>query len=489
MSLEVCRSVAEFREACDDARRRGHHLGLVPTMGALHAGHMALVRAARDRASVVAVTIFVNPTQFGPNEDLDKYPRDFDGDLAKCRAEGAALVFAPAASEMYPEGERTRVRVSHLTDHLCGASRPGHFEGVATVVTKLLAVAGPCVAVFGRKDYQQLKVIERMTRDLLLPVEIVGHPIVREPDGLALSSRNSYLSPADRTRALAIPRALSAAVRAFDGGERRAGALRAAVVEALGDLRIDYAAVADAAEFSPFADDRHARRACAARRGRARRRDAPDRQRRARRGPAADPMTARGRFIVLEGIDGCGSTTQARRLAAALGAQLTAEPTNGPVGALIREILRGRGERPFAATTMALLFAADRLDHVDREIEPALAAGTSVVSDRYDLSSLAYQSATADAGDAALPWIRELNRHALRPDLTLVIDVEASVAAARRRARGAAAELYEVDELQRRLAGVYRDAARLVPGDRVLYIDGSPDADAVFERVLEAARA
>lgn len=200
-------------------------------------------------------------------------------------------------------------------------------------------------------------------------------------------------------------------------------------------------------------------------------------------------MTPRGRFIVLEGIDGCGSTTQARRLAAALGAHLTAEPTQGPVGKLIRDILQGRVGRPFTAASMALLFAADRLDHVASEIEPALAAGTPVVSDRYDLSSLAYQSATSEAGDSTVPWIRALNGPALRPDLTLVIDVEADTAAARRAARGAAAELYEVDELQRRLAGVYRDAERLVPGDRLVHIDGSADADAVFERVLEAVRA
>lgn len=200
-------------------------------------------------------------------------------------------------------------------------------------------------------------------------------------------------------------------------------------------------------------------------------------------------MSARGRFIVLEGIDGCGSTTQARRLAAALGAHLTAEPTDGSIGKLIRDVLTGRTSRRMSAATMALLFAADRLDHVDGEIEPLLAAGTSVVSDRYDLSSLAYQSATSADGDLALPWIRELNRRALRPDLTLVIDVDADTAAERRRARGAAAELYEVDELQRRLAGVYRDAERLVPGDRVVHIDGSAGADAVFGAVMAAVTA
>ena len=163
MTLEVLRTVAEFRAACERARSIGS-LGLVPTMGALHRGHVALIEEARRRSVNVAVTIFVNPTQFGPNEDLARYPRDLEGDLEKCRGAGASLVFAPAALEMYPAGERTRVRVSELTEHLCGSSRPGHFEGVATVVTKLFAATGPCIAVFGRKDYQQLKVIERMTR-------------------------------------------------------------------------------------------------------------------------------------------------------------------------------------------------------------------------------------------------------------------------------------------------------------------------------------
>jgi pantoate--beta-alanine ligase len=256
MTLEVCRSAVEFRAACDRVRDRGGRLGLVPTMGALHAAHMALARNAHAHASDVAVTIFVNPIQFGPHEDLERYPRDLEGDLERCRAEDVRIVFAPSVGEMYPEGEHTRVRVSGLTEHLCGASRPGHFEGVATVVTKLFAVAGPCTAVFGRKDYQQLKVIERLVRDLLLPVRIVAHPIVREPDGLALSSRNRYLSSAERERALAIPRSLSEVVRAFDAGERRAGALRAPVTRALeqAGLGVDYAAVAHPDLLEPLDD-------------------------------------------------------------------------------------------------------------------------------------------------------------------------------------------------------------------------------------------
>jgi pantoate--beta-alanine ligase len=252
----VVRTVRELRDATDAVRGMGGRLGVVPTMGALHEGHRTLMREASRRASAVCVTIFVNPTQFGPKEDLAKYPRTFEADVAACAGEGVALVFAPEVSEMYPPGEATRVRVSGLTEHLCGASRPGHFEGVATVVTKLFAAVGPSVAVFGRKDYQQLQVIRRMTTDLLLPVEIVGHPTVRENDGLALSSRNVYLSTEDRARALAIPRSLAAAVAAFERGERRAGALGGpvrAAIEAAG-LRVDYVSVADPDHLAPHAD-------------------------------------------------------------------------------------------------------------------------------------------------------------------------------------------------------------------------------------------
>ena len=252
--MRVCRHVEEFRAACNAVRAGGGTLGLVPTMGALHDGHLALVAEARRHASDAAVTVFVNPTQFSPSEDLDRYPRDLEGDLAKCERAGASLVFAPPVDEMYPAREHTRVHVAALTDYLCGASRPGHFEGVATIVTKLFAVAGACTAVFGRKDYQQLKVIERMVRDLLLPVHVVGHAIVREPDGLALSSRNLYLSAEERQSALAIPRALSDAVARFAAGERGLEPLRnpvAAAITAAG-LRLDYATLADADECTPL---------------------------------------------------------------------------------------------------------------------------------------------------------------------------------------------------------------------------------------------
>jgi pantoate--beta-alanine ligase len=248
MTLRVVRTPEEARAACDEARARGERVALVPTMGALHDGHLSLVGEARRRAQFVLVSIFVNPTQFGPHEDLARYPRDLEGDLRKLAPGGANAVFAPAAEVMYPPDEQTRVHVGALAEPLCGPFRPGHFEGVATVVAKLFAVAAPCVAVFGRKDYQQLLVVRRMARDLLLPVEVVGCPIVREADGLAMSSRNAYLSPDERARALAIVRGLDDAARAFAAGERAARALervaRASVERAA--TSIDYVAARDA---------------------------------------------------------------------------------------------------------------------------------------------------------------------------------------------------------------------------------------------------
>jgi pantoate--beta-alanine ligase len=216
----IVTTVAELRAACDRART-GARVGFVPTMGALHEGHLALVREVSSQAGFSVVSIFVNPTQFGPNEDLGRYPRDLEGDVAKLAAVGTDLVFAPPPSEMYVSGEDTRVRVGRVATPLEGERRPGHLEGVATVVTKLFAAVGPCVAVFGRKDYQQLLVVRSLVRDLLLPVEVIGHAIVREPDGLAMSSRNAYLSAQERSRALGIVRGLDAAARAFAGGERR----------------------------------------------------------------------------------------------------------------------------------------------------------------------------------------------------------------------------------------------------------------------------
>jgi pantoate--beta-alanine ligase len=222
--------------------------GLVPTMGALHAGHLALVEEARRHAGFVVASVFVNPTQFGPNEDFSRYPRDLEGDVRKLASVGADAVFAPAPDEMYPAGEQTRVRVGALAEPLCGRFRPGHFEGVATVVAKLFAIAAPCAAVFGRKDYQQLLVIQRMARDLCLPVDVIGYPIVREADGLAMSSRNAYLSPAERADALSLSRGLAAAGAAFDADERRARELERLARQPIERVAksIDYVEVRDA---------------------------------------------------------------------------------------------------------------------------------------------------------------------------------------------------------------------------------------------------
>ncbi len=255
-ALLLLTTVAELRGAADRVRAEGLTVGLVPTMGALHEGHLSLMRAAARRSDRVFTTIFVNPTQFGPNEDLEKYPRQLPRDLELCARAGAHAVFAPSRSEMYPEGESTRVTVSGLTDHLCGAGRPGHFQGVATVVTKLFAAAGPCVAVFGKKDYQQLKVIERLARDLLLPVQVIAAPIVRADDGLALSSRNAYLSGAERNQALALSRGLSLAGRRYASGERSVAALRALVLEQLeaASVRVEYATIADPETLEPLND-------------------------------------------------------------------------------------------------------------------------------------------------------------------------------------------------------------------------------------------
>jgi pantoate--beta-alanine ligase len=256
MTVAIASRVADVRARCDEARARGQVVGLVPTMGALHEGHLGLVRLAREKASFVVASIFVNPTQFGPREDLSRYPRDLPGDVRKLESVGADLVFAPDVAEMYPSGEQTRVSVGPLAEPLCGATRPGHFEGVATVVAKLFAIAGQCVAVFGRKDYQQLLVIRRMARDLLFPVEIIAHPIVREADGLAMSSRNAYLSADERVRALALVRGLDAAARLFEGGERRARELERVArvpIERVASS-IDYVEVRDRDSLEPLVE-------------------------------------------------------------------------------------------------------------------------------------------------------------------------------------------------------------------------------------------
>jgi pantoate--beta-alanine ligase len=253
--IQIARLAAEVRAACDAARAsRGARVGFVPTMGALHAGHLALVRAARRRTSFVVASIFVNPTQFGPTEDLSRYPRDLDGDVVKLASAGVDLVFAPEPGEIYPNGDQTRVRVGDLSASLCGALRPGHFEGVATVVAKFFNVVGPCVALFGKKDYQQLLVVRRMALDLFLPVKVEGLPIVREADGIAMSSRNVYLAPEERARALSIVRGLDAAARLFAGGERRPRELERVAREPIDKATssVDYVELRDAETLAPM---------------------------------------------------------------------------------------------------------------------------------------------------------------------------------------------------------------------------------------------
>jgi pantoate--beta-alanine ligase len=248
----VLDTIPGFRAALDVARADGHSIGFVPTMGYLHDGHVSLMRTAVAECDVVAASIFVNPLQFGAGEDLDAYPRDLDRDLALCSDAGVQWVFAPSVDEMYPDGTpmATAVSVAGVSAPMEGASRPTHFGGVATVVAKLFAIAGPCRAYFGEKDWQQLAVIRRMATDLSFPVDVVGCPTVREPDGLALSSRNVYLTPAERAAAPALHRALQAGIDAIAGGERRPAAVQAAMRAVLADVPeavIDYLEVVDAA--------------------------------------------------------------------------------------------------------------------------------------------------------------------------------------------------------------------------------------------------
>ena len=243
----VLREPAELRRACDEARASGHRVGLVPTMGALHAGHHSLIDEARARAGFVVVTVFVNPLQFAEGEDLDRYPRTFDADLSGCEAREVDVVFAPDPAEMYPPGFQTQVSVTEVTKPLEGKFRPTHFDGVTTVVAKLFNLVGSCVATFGRKDYQQWKILARLARDLDMPIDVVGCPIVRESDGLALSSRNRYLSERDRIRALGIVAGLRAAYDAWAQGERNPEVLRALAAAQLVSRfdRVDYVAAVD----------------------------------------------------------------------------------------------------------------------------------------------------------------------------------------------------------------------------------------------------
>lgn len=246
--MQITETIEATRDAVAAARRRGVTVGLVPTMGALHAGHASLLRAARAEVGFVVASIFVNPTQFGPNEDLNRYPRPFERDAELCRAEGVDLLFHPAPATIYPQGYCTFVEVHGLQDVLCGARRPGHFRGVATVVLKLFHIVQPDSAYFGQKDAQQVRILQRMVRDLDVPIEIKVCPIVREPDGLALSSRNAYLAAEQRRSATILYDVLQEVRRRIAAGERRAQPLladAAAAINAVPGARLDYAAAVD----------------------------------------------------------------------------------------------------------------------------------------------------------------------------------------------------------------------------------------------------
>jgi pantoate--beta-alanine ligase len=266
IDVELVRTIQEVRQAVRSARQAGKTIGFMPTLGYMHEGHLSLIRAAREECDFVVVSIFVNPTQFGPNEDFDRYPRDLERDLSLCRSAGVDLVFHPSVQEMYPQPFLTQVRVGKITERLCGASRPGHFEGVATVVAKLLNIVRPDRAYFGQKDAQQVAVIKRMVADLNMDeIEIRAMPTVREPDGLAMSSRNVYLSPEERKAATVLYRSLKMAQERVAAGERDLAALREAMramIAAEPLASIDYVEIVDVTTLEPI--DRLEKQALAA---------------------------------------------------------------------------------------------------------------------------------------------------------------------------------------------------------------------------------
>lgn len=244
--MYIVETIREIRQLVQQARQLGKRIGFVPTMGALHEGHASLIRSARRETDFVVVSIFINPTQFGPNEDYQRYPRTPEADWALCRSEGVDAIFSPSVEEMYPAGFCTWVEVTGLQDVLCGRSRPGHFRGVATVVLKLFNIVLPDVAYFGQKDAQQARIIRQLVRDLNVPVEIRVCPIVREPDGLALSSRNTYLSPSERQQATVLYRALQAAQELVRQGERDAARIRQRMIDLIAatpGATLDYAEI------------------------------------------------------------------------------------------------------------------------------------------------------------------------------------------------------------------------------------------------------
>jgi len=246
--MKIIKAVGAMQNTAEELRLQGKRIAFVPTMGYLHEGHVSLMRQGKERADILVASVFVNPTQFGPQEDLDAYPRDFESDERLMREVGVDIVFYPTTEEIYPEGYQTYITLEQLPQNLCGASRPTHFRGVATVVTKLFNIVKPHVALFGDKDFQQRVVIQRMVRDLNSDVEIIGCPIVREKDGLAMSSRNAYLNPEERREALALKKALDSAQELFVQGERNSGPLLAKaqeILEAHPVIRIDYMKMCD----------------------------------------------------------------------------------------------------------------------------------------------------------------------------------------------------------------------------------------------------
>jgi len=253
--METLTTVADLRDAIRARRPYQKRIGFVPTMGYLHAGHEALMRRAREECDLVVVSIFVNPTQFGPSEDLDKYPRDAGRDQELCRRVGIDLIFHPEAAEMYPRGAASWVEVEGMTEVACGAMRPGHFRGVTTVCAKLFNIVRPDRAYFGEKDFQQLQVVRRMVRDLFMPLTIVGVPTVREPDGLAMSSRNSYLTPTERQAARVVPRSLQAAQELVEHGELETANIIAAIEATVAKqplAKLQYAVVVEPETLAPM---------------------------------------------------------------------------------------------------------------------------------------------------------------------------------------------------------------------------------------------
>jgi len=259
--MKVVRTVRDMQTVAADARRSGQRLALVPTMGALHEGHASLMRKAREQEAHLVVSIYVNPTQFGPHEDFKRYPRNLEADLSVCQRESVQVVFAPADDEMYPGGALTAwVEETKLEKRFEGEHRPGHFRGVCTVVAKLFNIVRPDLAVFGKKDYQQLKIVERMVHSLCYPIEILSGPVVREPDGLAMSSRNQLLSSSERAQATVLWKGLNVARDLFNSGERSPHRLEAAIqrtVSLAPAARLDYAAIADAENLEPVHEAQH----------------------------------------------------------------------------------------------------------------------------------------------------------------------------------------------------------------------------------------